>query len=260
MSLRALLRRLPPDRAEVIVVDDRPAHDPPLRTPDWVRVVPGPARGPAAARNAGWRATEADWIVFLDEDVLPGPGWWEELQADLAQPESVAGVQARIVVPQTSPNERSDWAVSTAHLSDAAWITADMAYRRSALEEVGGFDEGFPGGCREDTDLACRVRQSAGELVLGRRRTVHPARREGRWIGPRARRGNGLAGETQPRRRYGPGWHRRLGAARGGRRIHPLTAAAALVTVAFGVGALFVFARRRNSPAGSLPEPAQGFP
>ena len=39
----------------------------------------------------------------------------------------------------------------------ASWITADMTYRRSALAEVGGFDERFPRAFREDADLALRL-------------------------------------------------------------------------------------------------------
>ena len=31
-------------------------------------------RGPAAARNAGWRAAAAtEWVAFLDDDVRVGP-------------------------------------------------------------------------------------------------------------------------------------------------------------------------------------------
>lgn len=33
----------------------------------------GGGRGPAAARNVGWRATSARWVCFLDDDVEPGP-------------------------------------------------------------------------------------------------------------------------------------------------------------------------------------------
>src|SRR4051794_6154859 len=75
----------------VVVVDDRPAAE--TRQSDetverlaglvgagewragWVasrlRVVASGGRGPAAARNAGWRATgrPGGWIVFLDDDV-----------------------------------------------------------------------------------------------------------------------------------------------------------------------------------------------
>jgi len=273
-SLGTLLTRLPAGAGEVIVVDDRPVKRAPLWTSPSARVISGPGRGPAAARNAGWRASDAGWIVFLDDDVIPGPGWWGDLLADLAQPETVAGVQARILVPQGHPNERSDWAACTARLSDAAWITADMAYRREALEEVGGFDERFRRAYREDTDLAYRIRQSGRELVLGRRRTLHPVRTEGRWISLRMQRGN--ADDALLRRRYGAGWHRRLGVPRGRRRLHAVTTASALATAAWTVSALtrkrarfktagllagttwalatteFVLSRRRHAPAEPL--------
>ena len=59
------------------MVDDRRRP----RTGRWtcrsgtvLQVVPGPARGPAAARNAGWRATATPWVAFLDDDVLAGAG------------------------------------------------------------------------------------------------------------------------------------------------------------------------------------------
>jgi GT2 family glycosyltransferase len=267
-SLATMLTLLPTRDAEVIVVDDRRVKDPPLWTPHGVRVVPGPARGPAAARNAGWRASDAEWIIFLDDDVVPGPGWWPDLIADLDQPPGVAGVQARILVPQGDPAEVSDWAATTAGLGGAAWITADMAYRREALAETGGFDERFPRAYREDADLAYRVRRRGHKLVLGRRRTLHPVRAESRWISLRTQRGN--ADDALLRRLYGPGWHRLLDVPRGRRRLHALTAGSALAAVACavapaarkaalpaaaiwaGITAQFVFSRRRRAPAEPL--------
>ncbi|MDQ1694874.1 MAG: hypothetical protein QOJ03_227, partial [Frankiaceae bacterium] len=46
--------------------------------------------GPAAARNAGWRATSSPRIVFTDDDCVPQPGWLRTLadgleEADIAQ-------------------------------------------------------------------------------------------------------------------------------------------------------------------------------
>ncbi|WP_418605725.1 glycosyltransferase family 2 protein [Georgenia sp. SUBG003] len=41
-------------------------------------------RGPAAARNAGWRTTTAEWVAFLDDDVLLPADWSCRLAADLA--------------------------------------------------------------------------------------------------------------------------------------------------------------------------------
>lgn len=64
---------------EIIVVDDRPAPGaplplPPSATPE-IRVIRSGGRGPAAARNAGWRAAATDWVAFLDNDVVPEPRW-----------------------------------------------------------------------------------------------------------------------------------------------------------------------------------------
>nr|WP_066903628.1 glycosyltransferase family A protein [Mycolicibacterium houstonense] len=87
----------------VIVVDDRAVPAPPLllvaRLP--VTVLHSGGRGPAAARNVGWRHATSPWICFLDDDVLPHPGWLAALAADLRDAESrgAAGSQAVIDVP-----------------------------------------------------------------------------------------------------------------------------------------------------------------
>lgn len=209
-SLRPLLDRLSgvPD---VIVVDDRRSPDTPLDVPAGVKVVRGPGAGPAAARNAGWRAAAGDWIAFVDDDVIVTESWYADLLADLRQPDSVAGVQGVIEVPLDGP--LSDRQADTAKLATARWVTADMAYRRDALAAVGGFDERFPRAYREDVDLAYRVAQQCGEIVSGQRRTVHPARAESHWVCLRAQRGN--ADDALLRRRYGHRWRRRLNLSRG---------------------------------------------
>ena len=69
----------------------------------------------------------------------------------------------------------------------ARWITADMAYRRAALERVGGFDERFPRAFREDADLALRVLAAGWHAAPRRRATViHPVRPEAPWVSLRA--------------------------------------------------------------------------
>ena len=92
-----------PRPAEVIVVDDRPAPEQPLALPDTdlpIQVLRSGGRGPAAARNVGWRSTAADWICFLDDDVVPGPDWYAELAGDLRDADfSVVGSQGTITVP-----------------------------------------------------------------------------------------------------------------------------------------------------------------
>ncbi|GIF04791.1 glycosyltransferase family 2 protein [Actinoplanes siamensis] len=231
-SLYALLDRVPRDW-EVLVVDDRRDPRVPLDVPAHVRVVPGPARGPAAARNAGWRAARHDWVVFLDDDVLPGPDWAVELRADLdkAGPE-VGGVQGRLRVPLPVDRRPTDWERVTAGLADGKWITADMAYRREALGCVGGFDERLPRAFREDAEIAFRVRQAGWQLRVGRRRVTHPVRPESRWVSLRTQRGN--ADDALLRRIYGPRWRDLLDIPPGRRRHHAAITGCLLAAVAGG--------------------------
>ncbi|WP_344956775.1 glycosyltransferase family 2 protein, partial [Actinomadura miaoliensis] len=72
--------------ARILVVDDRARPGAPLPLPsaagDDVRVLRSGGRGPAAARNAGWRAATTEWVAFLDDDVVPAPGWPAKAAAD----------------------------------------------------------------------------------------------------------------------------------------------------------------------------------
>lgn len=276
------------DAGTVVVVDDRPvgpdgaAHGGP--DPDGERGGParGPAgdptradghvpeklrwlrshgRGPAAARNVGWRAVAARWIVFLDDDVEPTARWLEDLRADLARAgDAVIGVQGRIEVPLPRGRRPTDWERQTAALADARWATADMAYRRSALCRTGGFDDRFPRAYREDADLAMRAARW-GRLERGQRRTIHPVRSTPWWTSVARQRGN--ADDMLMRRLHGRRWRERCGAPAGRRPVHLVTSAAlagtaaALLTgrrrAALGAGAVWSaataeFALRRIAP------------
>jgi len=249
-SLAALLRALTglgsgrlPDGAtavELVLVDDRrDAGATPLPVPAELvpvtTVVAGRAAGPAAARNVGWRAARYGWVAFLDDDVVPEPDWPARLAADLRVPAGVGGVQGRGRVPLPAGRRPRDWERTTAGLADGRWITADMAYRRAALAQVGGFDERFPRAYREDAELAYRVGAAGWRLVVGGRRVTHPVRPQPRWASLRAQWGN--ADDALLRRLYGRGWRRRLGLPRGRRPVHVATTASGLLAVAATVAA-----------------------
>ncbi|MFI0409363.1 HAD-IIIA family hydrolase [Actinomadura sp. 3N508] len=220
---------------EIIVVDDRPEPGAPLPLPvsagTEIRVIRSGGRGPAAARNAGWRAATTEWIAFLDDDVVPGPDWPARLAADLANlPPEVGGSQGRVTVPLPAGRAATDWERNTAALATADWITADMAYRRGVLAELGGFDERFRRAYREDADLALRALDAGHGLVAGGRRLTHPVRPAGFWASVRAQAGN--ADDILMWRAHGRHWRVRAGEGRGLLRRHALTTAAGLLALA----------------------------
>lgn len=236
-SLGALLTALDaaagPAPEQVIVADDRAHPAPPLALPPTdlrVRVVHAPGRGPAAARNTGWRLADTEWVVFLDDDVLPGARWRQGLSEDLDVSADVGACQGRIVVPLPRDRAPTDLERATAGLSSAWWITADMAYRREVLARTGGFDEDFPRAYREDADLALRAQARGYRLVIGRRETSHPVRPAGFLASVRAQAGN--ADNALMRRKYGPNWRMRIGEGPGRTKRHLLTTAAGLAALA----------------------------
>ena len=228
--LAALAAASGPAPDQVVVVDDRAAAGKPLHAPNAtpvgppyglpVSVVASGGAGPAAARNAGWRCTGTPWVAFLDDDVRVGRDWRQRLTDDLSGlPDRTAGVQGRITVPAPEGRRPTDWERGTMGLADARWITADMAYRRDALAESGGFDERFPRAFREDADLALRLLADGWELRRGRRNTVHPVRPASPWISLRAQAGN--ADDALMQVLHGRRWKARAGEARAGCPARP---------------------------------------
>jgi glycosyltransferase involved in cell wall biosynthesis len=209
--LEALASGSVPVPGRVLVVDDRPGRGRALPLPGVpVEVIPGRAAGPAAARNLGWRRSRAEWVAFLDDDVVPGPTWAAELLVDLAAvPPEVAASQGRIVVPMPAGRRPTDWERNVRGLERARWATADMAYRREVLAEVGGFDERFPRAYREDADLGLRVVAAGYRIVRGRRVVTHPVRPAGPLVSVRLQAGN--ADDVLMRALHGRGWRGRAG-------------------------------------------------
>ncbi|WP_246868520.1 glycosyltransferase [Saccharopolyspora sp. ASAGF58] len=79
------LRMAAGDVAEVIVVDD--GSQIPI---DGAALRNETARGPAAARNAGWRRARTALVAFLDADTALERGWLEPLLRHFEDPTVVA--------------------------------------------------------------------------------------------------------------------------------------------------------------------------
>jgi histidinol-phosphate phosphatase family protein len=249
-SLRPLLDALPALPGRLIVVDDRAPGAEPLHLPRRVELLESGGRGPAAARNVGWRASDAEWVAFLDDDVAPPAGWLEALRHDLTGlPAEVAGSQGQVRVPVPRQRRPTDWERNVARLERARWATADMAYRRRALAACGGFDERFPRAYREDADLGLRIADAGWRIACGRRFVVHPAAPAGFWTSLRLQRGN--ADDVLMRTLHGPDWRLRAGAPGGALPSHLAVSAAGCAALALGVaGRRSQVAVRRSQVAG----------
>ncbi|HLH68473.1 MAG TPA: mycofactocin biosynthesis glycosyltransferase MftF [Candidatus Dormibacteraeota bacterium] len=170
-SLRRL--RYPPDRLEVVVVDDGSRSPlPPLGQARLVRL-PVP-RGPAAARNAGAREARGEVLAFVDSDCQAEEGWLEELITELAR-SGVAAAGGRVAASRErgwleryeavrSPLDLGAQPASVLPRGRVPYLVAAcLAVRRADFETVGGFDERLRHG--EDVDLCWRLASRGRRIV-----------------------------------------------------------------------------------------------
>ncbi|WP_373888909.1 glycosyltransferase family 2 protein [Massilia sp. ST3] len=184
-SLDALMRqRLDPRSYEIIVVDGEPNHHTQHLVAGWrTRTLergprlsyvanPGP-RGPAAARNRGWRAARADIVAFTSDEAVPAAHWLAEGLA--AFRDDVDVVCGRIDAPvPVHPTDRQRSAHAHAQLD---LTSASCFIRKPVLERMDGFDECFSVQRGADADLHFRLLEH--RVRLGRAPqalAVHPVR------------------------------------------------------------------------------------
>jgi glycosyltransferase involved in cell wall biosynthesis len=228
---------------EVIVVND--GADPATETLAeryGVRLASvAPPKGLNAARNLGVKLSRSDLVIFIDDDVEAPPGWLQALLegAGSAPDREVFGgpIRARLEGAGLRPCGREAAPISTLDGGPVdrdiplVW-GANMAIRRRAFDDLGGFDEQLAGrGDEEEWELRYAAaggrirylaragldhRRTAADSRLGRlvrdayghgraarrndvrKRAVPPLRRELRtllgcvWHTARRRCGNGV--------------------------------------------------------------------
>jgi hypothetical protein len=183
---------------------------------DHTRAKVVPAAGehsPARARNAGARATDQPWILFLDADCRPSP---DLIDAFFADPEPIAGgVGALAGEIHALPSGRSlaarygasrNFLNSSTHMAHPfrpRVAAANLLVRRTAFDAVQGFREGIRAA--EDTDFCWRLQDAGFTLALRPHATAGHAYRD-TLSGLRAQWRGYAAGRAWLGRTY-PGFH-----------------------------------------------------
>jgi GT2 family glycosyltransferase len=141
-----------------------------------IHYIPLPQKkGPAAARNAGWRMATAPLIAFTDDDCVPDHNWLQNIVKSWRHEKMIA-YTGKIVVPLTA--RPTDFERNTAQLEKAEFVTANCVCTRAALEKINGFDEQFEAAWREDSDLEFRLMLARIPIErLPNAVVVHPVRK-----------------------------------------------------------------------------------
>src|SRR3954451_1903550 len=130
--------------------------------------------GPAAARNAGWRAAKGSLVLFTDDDCVPQPGWLSTLAGALAEVDVAQGCT------QPHPEQLyllGPFARTMEVRSETGYYqTCNVGDRRSVLEAVNGFDDDLR-QAGEDIDLAIRaIATGASTAFCGQAVVYHDVR------------------------------------------------------------------------------------
>jgi glycosyltransferase involved in cell wall biosynthesis len=185
--LEALARQTRP-ADEIIVVDDgSPEPCDEVAAAYAVTLLHQPHRGPAAARNCGIQAARGEFILFTDADCEPSTCWIEEMLRPFedAQVMGVKGsyqTRQREAIARLSQLEFEERYDLLERLERIDFIdTHSAAFRASALDQMGGFDEAYTTANNEDVDLSYRMAEAGHKLVFNRKAVVYH-QHSARWL------------------------------------------------------------------------------
>jgi glycosyltransferase involved in cell wall biosynthesis len=176
---------------EVVVVDDGSTDATPkvlaAIKDDRLQVVRQDNAGLGAARNAGLTAAEGDWVVFLDDDDVPDPGWLAALARPMGEPGvgitccgSLAVDPDGNVIAPMPPVPLPD----PFHGVVASYRAGTFAVRTELCRRAGGYLDGL--GTSHQFELFMRLQAEATRQGLGIESTdVCPLRIERRPVDDR---------------------------------------------------------------------------
>lgn len=153
---------------EIIIIDDGSTDSTPVILQSFaakdsrVKILTQKNKGPAAARNFGWRESCSEICVFTDGDCVPEPDWLEKLLAPFDDEHFAAAAGTYKTLNNESLLARFigheiAWRHSRAGKTVDAHGSYNLAVRKSMLLETGGFREFYKKPSGEDWDLTYRI-------------------------------------------------------------------------------------------------------
>lgn len=191
--LRALLPSLPAGwPVEIVIVDDASPDETPKRLAE---IAAGDHRlvvlrnetnlGFVGSCNRGAAAATGDYLVFLNNDTVPLPGWLPPLIRTFHDFPTAGAVGGKLLFPDGRLQEAGgvvfadgsacnfgrehpdpSWHLFN-HVRSVDYVSgALLATPRDLFQVLGGFDPNFAPGYYEDTDYCFRLRETGRDVLL----------------------------------------------------------------------------------------------
>ena len=180
-SCVAALARLdyPPDRFEVIVVDDGGSESPDAVTAAFrdrldIKAYRQANAGPGRARNRGAHWSKGRILAFIDDDCMPHADWLTTLATRYAASPNPAIIGGRVLnaLPNNIYSTASQMIVDVGHAyhnSDPNrahfFTTSNLSVPADRFRELGGFDESFGTTASEDRELCGRWQHNGYPMI-----------------------------------------------------------------------------------------------
>lgn len=139
-----------------------------------IKVLYDEGKGLGYARDIGWRASSAEYVVMLDSDILINRNFAKKAIELLQKDEKLGAISAKLKPVSLDKGwmgrfQEKNLSIHLHHLDPqypaevVALHTACTIFKRKVLEEVDGFDRYFD-LAKEDSDISYKIRKAGYKL------------------------------------------------------------------------------------------------